>query len=272
MLFAIAALFLAATLGFHCVTTLVWVYEQRRGGGCLDSQTMLRKPAWWLEMLAIALAAVTWPLAWLPRSTAAPGDRRPVALVHGWGWNRASMGLLAARLGRDGRAVYPVQLGPFGADIEARSALLAAELRRISAAAGHTRVDVVAHGLGGLVVRLAALRHAAVPVLGNVVTLGSPHRGTALAFLSRGRLLGGLRPGSGLLRDLEREDELPTSVNVAAVASPMDTIVFPLELAYYTGALNVTVESVGHHTMLYSDRIYRLVKENVDCPMKAPRE
>jgi triacylglycerol esterase/lipase EstA (alpha/beta hydrolase family) len=111
---------------------------------------------------------------------------------------------------------------------------------------------------------LAAQAHCASPLLGNVVTLASPHRGTALALLGSSVALRDLRPGSSFLDDLVRGEKLPMQTHVTAIASPFDAVVFPFDLAYWPGAFNVTVERVGHYSMLYSERVYTLIAENLD--------
>jgi hypothetical protein len=58
-------------------------------------------------------------------------------------------------------------------------------------------------------------------------------------------------------------------VNVTSIYSTYDAVVFPCELSYYEGAMNVRVDWAGHHSLLVSERIYRLVKENLDVEPKA---
>ena len=55
---------------------------------------------------------------------------------------------------------------------------------------------------------------------------------------------------------------------MTTIASPFDAIVFPTETAHVSGALNVTVDAVGHHALLYSARVYELVRENIELPLR----
>ncbi|TFH26013.1 MAG: alpha/beta fold hydrolase [Myxococcales bacterium] len=227
--------------------------------------------AWLGELMALVAVMLAWPLGWIPRRAPAGYGPRPVVLLHGWSLNRASMEVLAARLRRDGRQVFAVNYPSMQADADAKGAVVAARLREISAATGGGRVDVVAHSLGGVVIRVAATEPGMESLVGNVVTLGSPHRGSALALLWGGAGLGQLRPGSRFLETLTATDKLSERANVTAIASRFDFIVFPLDLAYYAGALNVTIEDVGHHSLLFSQRVYGLVKENLDVAPREPR-
>jgi pimeloyl-ACP methyl ester carboxylesterase len=268
-MFSLLALVVITVVGaFHCATYLLWHYERCRSGACGSSAAGVDVGAWLAEALALVAVIVTWPLGLVSWKRARPGSGRPVVLVHGWGLNRASMALLAARLRRDGRVVHGESLFSPSASMIVAAGGIARRLRAIADDSGAACVDVVAHGVSGVLVRAAAQELGVASVLGNVVTLASPHRGTALALLGLPAALGGLRPGSPFLEDLVRGERLPTQTHVAAIASPFDAIVFPFDLAYYPGAFNVTVERVGHFSMLYSERVYALIAENLALPVR----
>lgn len=254
------------------MTYLLWLYEKRRGGAFAATEDRLRLwTAWFAEWLALLTVVVTWPLGVLGRPKIRPaGETRPVVLVHGWSLNRASMAMLAARLRKDGRDAYTINYMSMRADTDAKAAAIAEMLGDIARRSGAERVDVVAHSLGGVVTRAAARWHGADKVIGNVVTLGSPHRGTALAILLRSFGLVQLRPESRFLSRLleaEQENEPPVDAfNLASIASLFDAVVFPLDCSFPPMAFGITVDGLGHHGLLYSERIYQLVKENLDAP------
>jgi hypothetical protein len=222
---------------------------------------------WFAFLFALIGSAVAAFSTSRPRAGA---DARPVVLLCGKGLGKGAMALLAARLRRDGRDAY-LQSG--GArDAERRAARFAGVLREVAQRSCADRVDVIAHGEAGIVVRSAARYHGCVDVLGNVVTLGSPHQGTALAAFLGWHALAYLRPHSRYLERLNEDDPVPASVNFTAVVSTFDAIVFPPELARCPGAMNVTLDWVGHYAMLTSERIYRLAKENIDVEPRAARD
>jgi len=270
LMLSFLAVVLVSCVGvFHCATYLLWHYERCRSGVCGSGVQGADVGPWIAEGLAMAVVAVTWPLGLVRWPQARPGSGRPVVLLHGWGLNRASMALLAARLRREGRSVHSEAIPWWSSDFAAAATAIAARLREVAEASGSATVDVVAYGAAGVLVRLAAHAHGAGEILGNVVTLASPHRGSALALLGVPASLADLRPGSSLLDELVRSEKLPTRAHVAAIASPFDAIVFPFDLAYCPAAFNVTVERVGHFSMLYSERIYTLIAENLDLPPRA---
>ena len=268
MLSLLALLVIAVVGAFHCGTYLLWHYERCRSGACGASATGVDLGTWLAEALALVAVIATWPLGLMSWTRARPGSGRPVVLVHGWGMNRASMALLAARLRRDGRVVHSETLFSPSANMTVAAGAIAQRLRAIADDSGVRCVDVVAHGLSGVLVRAAAQELGVGSILGNVVTLASPHRGTALALLGLPAAIGELRPGSSFVEDLVRGERLPAQTHVAAIASPFDAIVFPFDLAYYPGGFNVTVERVGHFSMLYSERVYALIAENLAVPVR----
>ena len=269
MVFFLAATLAAALLGFHAATYLLWYYERCRSAACASDVAAPAVAVFLSEAIALIVVVLTWPLGLIRSSRAGTSVDRPVLLVHGWCLNSASLGLLAARLRRDGRYVVFDNRSPRARNMRAAVESLAETIRELAGNSEAHRVDIVAHGVGGVIVRAAAMVAEVSPLIGNVVTIGSPHRGTALALLSRRDGLLDLRPGSSFLDDLVRGDSLPAQTHVAAIASPFDAIVFPFDLAYYPGAFNVTVEGIGHYAMLYSDRVYTLVAENLSVPAKA---
>lgn len=270
MIVRVVVVVAAAAALFHGLTSLLWLYEKRRSGGCATAARGDVWRVWFAEWLSLSFVLLTLPFGWIPpRSRPAPYSR-PVVLLHGWSLNRASMALLAARLRRDGRATYSVNYPSMGRDMSAKARFVADRLREI-AAWSTGPVDVLAHSLGGVVLRAAAADEGMEAVIGNVVTLGSPHRGSALTLLWGGAGLAALRPESSFLAALGEKDHLVEHANVTAIASSIDSIVFPAELAYYPGALNVTVENIGHHRLLHSARVYELVRENLDAPRREQR-
>ena len=170
---------------------------------------------------------------------------------------------------KDGRDAYTINYPSLLADSDSKAQAVAEQLRRIVAESGAERVDVVAHSLGGVLTRAAVRWHGADAIVANVVTLGSPHRGTALAILLRSFGLVQLRPESRFLSrlaDAEGENSPPTHpINITSIASNFDAIVFPLDCCFPPNALGITVDGLGHFGLLFVERIYELVKENLDA-------
>jgi triacylglycerol esterase/lipase EstA (alpha/beta hydrolase family) len=177
-----------------------------------------------------------------------PDAQVPIVVVPGYGGDAGSVRTLADRLRSLGRPVHVVELPAAGTGTVAASAR---GLGRAVADLGVTRVDLVGHSAGGVVIRYWAARLDDDEVARRIVTLGSPHHGTTLAAdlsgLSPADCRGAcaeLRPGSQLLRDLNADDETPGGATWTAVWTSDDETVTPPDSGALEGATNVQVQQL----------------------------
>jgi triacylglycerol esterase/lipase EstA (alpha/beta hydrolase family) len=193
---------------------------------------------------------------------------RPVVLLHGYAQHTANFLWLVRRLRRDGWLhLYGVGHTPLWGDIERSAARLGAVIDRIRAESGATEVDVVAHSMGGLVARAYIRTRGARCGIGRLITLGTPHRGTeAFSWLRLDPMLAQMRRGSALLSRLGADDPVPALTDCTAISSRDDALVSE-ECGYYPGAFNIRVRGVGHLSLLFSKRVYELVRENLAPPV-----
>jgi pimeloyl-ACP methyl ester carboxylesterase len=124
------------------------------------------------------------------------GARTPVVVVHGVWMRGASMRVLRRRLEAGGFDVHTFSYPSVTANLAANASRLAAFLDAVT---GET-VHVVAHSLGGVLVR-AMLETGAPQRLGRVVCLGTPFTGSRTAARVA-RLPGGARLIGRSLADL----------------------------------------------------------------------
>lgn len=221
---------------------------------------------WAWSRLVVAEAVATLglgPLALWPRRAHAASDagRRSVVLVPGWALPAGTTAVLASRLRTAGWGrVHPLHLGAWRSldDGARRLADALATLRRTHDVGD---VDVIAMGLGGLVVRALLRRDGRAPRIRRVITLGTPHQGTlAVTWLRIGPWAADVRPGQGAVAALAGD---AVELDAVALASAHDVLLEPPALAYWPGAFNVTLRHVGHLGMLFSPRVWSLVRENL---------
>ncbi|HEY3190953.1 MAG TPA: hypothetical protein VGJ70_25905 [Solirubrobacteraceae bacterium] len=218
------------------------------------------------ECAATVLLVLTLPLGWRrPRGVASEGGTgRPVLLVGGWLAHPAAFLWLARRLRHDGwRPVTGITgvtdilaRSPWN-DVERAATRLGATIERLRLGSGGGEVDVVAHGTGGLVARAHVRATGAASGVARLITLGTPHQGTATWPTQR------LRPGAPLVARLAEDDPVPAVVETVAIYSRDDAVVVPTTRAYYPGAFNIELGAVGHLSLLFSRRVYALVRENL---------
>jgi triacylglycerol esterase/lipase EstA (alpha/beta hydrolase family) len=221
-----------------------------------------------IELVGAIVCVLATPLGWIPwRSVPrlAPGARPPVVLVPGWGAGRMCFAVLRRRLRRDG---WPHVVGfryrSLGGDMERTVRALRAAIERTGERSGAPAVILVAHGLGGIVCRAYLRRFADDARVAKVLTLGTAHRGSALYALAPDAMLQELRPNAPFLIDLGTDDPIPGRVDFTAVYAGFDHLIVPASQAYYPGVGNIEVEGVGHVSLLWSARVYELVRENLE--------
>lgn len=191
----------------------------------------------------------------------APVDaRRPVILLHGWFHNRTGCALLAKRLRKAGREhVFPLDLPTATASVQRLSEILDAKVEKICELTGSSHVDVVAHSLGGLVAHWWMQHGGGAKRLKNLVTLGAPHKGTALAaFIPMGTARA-INIGSEVVRALDVPP--PPGVRLTAIWSDMDYLILPPKGVDAPGT--VRVRYVGHLSLLYSKSVFVEVERSL---------
>ena len=243
---ALALVVGAGTAAFHHLRFVAWHLRKGRRPPV--------GPVWmWLE--ARDGAPLLW---WMVRGFLRDGlvvpDRptgRPVLLVHGYTQNATNFWGLRRRLHALGRPTVGVSLRHRLAPLRWYARRLERHLERLAVDCPDG-FDVVAHSMGGITLRLVLEARADLrAAVRTVVTLGSPHHGTAavrgVAFLPEPSAL---RRGSALVRSLPHLPALLPHARVVSVAGVADTVVYPVETALAPASEHVVLDGVGHAGLL----------------------
>lgn len=174
----------------------------------------------------------------------------PILLVHGLVDNRSIFTLLRTGLRRRGFGqVSTLNYNSLRGDVRTIAARLAEEVEALVAETGYERIHIIGHSLGGVVARYYVTRLGGDERVHTLVTLGTPHSGTWTAYAWPSALGRQLRPGSGLVRELERPAP-GCRTRFIAYWSDLDQIVLPHENAAIAhpdlDAQNVRLHGVGH--------------------------
>lgn len=227
------------------------------------------RPALFRELASLARAALLYPLGVTAAADRAllrlmvtedpvAGHRTPVVLVHGYGGNRSNWRPLERRLAAAGFGnVYAMSYNPLRHDIPALADRLVHDCREAMRASGVDRVHVVGHSLGGIVLRYAVQHRGLSAHVGAAVTIATPHRGTSVARLGRGRVAAALRPASDLLTELEVTAR-PGPVRWSAYYSDTDLVVPQHSARLGSTPLrgrDVPVADQGHVSILFCDAV-----------------
>jgi triacylglycerol esterase/lipase EstA (alpha/beta hydrolase family) len=208
----------------------------------------------------------------MPRGRAAlrvhPGSAYPpVLLVHGYGCNSGYWAQLIPLL--DGAAISHagVDLEPVAAGIDDYAPLIEERVNALLAATGARQVALVAHSMGGLAVRAWMRRYGSARVA-RLVTLGSPHHGTALADLGPGKNAAQMRrgaagEGSDWLRALGADETAATRALVTSIYTHHDNIVAPQTSSVLPGARNIAFGGIGHVALGSNPRVLAQVLQEL---------
>jgi len=210
---------------------------------------------------------------------------RPVLLLHGWFSSRRTFDVLERRLRRDGYGVFSLDLGglrgsSIGRGIDDLADLVRAKVERIYARyPGLGPLTIVGHSKGGLIATYYVKKLGGWRRTRAVVTLGTPHRGTPLAWLGvplapLARSLVQMVPGSSFLARLH-DGAWPAQVRLASIwsrgdgASPYPSCV--VETHGLSHLVNVEVES-DHSGLLLRKKVYlAILHELRAAEEEAPR-
>ncbi len=193
----------------------------------------------------------------------------PVILVHGVLCNAGVFARLArflATCGVDG--VYALSYGPPLASIEIFAGQLARKIDTVLAATGASRVVVISHSMGGLVVRAYLRKHGAAR-LARVLTIAAPHHGSVHAWLFPGMALAQLRPGNPWLTELANEPIDP-ALRVVSLWSWHDSMVAPQTSSRLAGTIDLPIVGVGHNALLGDSRVFAQVLTEIEAARSAP--
>lgn len=249
VLLVIAALVVVSALGFAGWVLFSWrrfvSYHTHKGLPLPDGDLLAYFRTEVLSMLTLGLwSLLAWNRdGWMPAEGEEKGP--PVLCLHGitqagsnyWGLRR----ILAKR----GRASRAVSYGRVRRTLAAHVPPVVAVLREMDE---RGPFDVVAHSMGGVVLRLAL---GANPELARnirrIVTLGSPHFGTAAARAIR---IGTVRSLGRRSPEIQEMPRFPRRIRVTTVAASRDLLVYPPETCHLPDAEHVETPDLGHTGLL----------------------
>ena len=184
----------------------------------------------------------------------------PILLVHGIIDNHAIFTVMDRALRRRGfQTLATYDYGLFTQNIPRAALRLGEAIEQLSAATGYERIHVIGHSLGGLIARYFVQRLGGDSRVHTLVTLGTPHQGTQLAWAaSLLPLVRQLTPGSPVIRELA-EPAPGCRTRFIAFFSDIDHLVVPGRNARIDhpdlNVQNIAALGVGHLSMPNNGRI-----------------
>jgi triacylglycerol lipase len=184
----------------------------------------------------------------------------PILLVHGIIDNHATFTVMERALRRRGfQTLSAYDYGLLTHSIPRAAVRLGEAIARLSAATGYERIHVIGHSLGGLIARYYVQRLAGDRQVHTLVTLGTPHQGTQLAWSAPLLpLVRQLTPNSSVMQELA-EPAPGCRTRFVAFYSDIDHLIVPSRNARLDhpdlNVRNIAARGVGHLSMANNGRI-----------------
>jgi triacylglycerol esterase/lipase EstA (alpha/beta hydrolase family) len=99
--------------------------------------------------------------------------------------------------------------------------------------------------------------------IARVVTIGTPHHGSVLAWFCPGASLAQMRPGNAWLAALN-DEKLDPSLRFVSLWSWHDSMVAPQTSSELPGATEVTLTGVGHNALLGDRQVFEFVSREIE--------
>ncbi|MFL3868567.1 alpha/beta fold hydrolase [Streptomyces griseobrunneus] len=198
-----------------------------------------------------------------------PDAERPVVLLHGFIDNRSVFVLLRRALARHGRRhLASLNYSPLTRDLRTAAGLLGRHVEEVCARTGQREVDIVGHSLGGLIARYYVQRLGGDSRVRTLVTLGTPHGGTAVApGAGVHPIVRQMRGGSPLIEELRRPAP-GCRTRFVSFWSELDQVMVPVETACVDhpdlDAVNVRVTGIGHLALPVHPAVATAVREALE--------
>jgi pimeloyl-ACP methyl ester carboxylesterase len=226
----------------------------------------------WLQEVWASVQTFGWRQPWahqrwpdhLPEGAR---GRRGVLLVHGFVCNRGFWNPWMARLRQRDVPHVAVSLGPPFGDIALQAQGLQAAWQQLFDATGVAPL-LVGHSMGGLVIRSWLAEQPEDQALAHeVITIGSPHHGTALAMMARSTAALQMQLLSPFLQDLAARENEQRRARFTCYWSVCDNIVFPANTATLPGARSVAAfgrphVALAYHPVIFEDVLRRTRADN----------
>jgi len=196
-----------------------------------------------------------------------PGQR-PILFIHGFVCNGGYFTPLLRALARRGIVnLYTINCSPPFGNIDRFAAQVALRVESILAQTGADQVILVGHSMGGLIARAYVQKLGGAPKVAKIITLGTPHHGTAHAWFSHAPDARQMRPGNAWLNTLNGAPE--AGVKTTSIYSLHDNIVAPQDNAHIDFGKNIVLIGIGHLELSFAPAVQAAVYEELKSALHA---
>ncbi len=197
------------------------------------------------------------------------GTLKPVLLVHGYCHDGSAWSYLKHQLAKENIGpIYTIDLGfPFS-PIREYAMKVKEKADQIRQETGISNLALVGHSMGGLVSSLYATDLSPPNTVTDVITLGTPFKGTHMAKMGIGPNAREMEPSSELATQLRTKIANEKFSRFYHIASNTDQMVIPPQSGLLKNDLSreFFFEDIGHASMLFSPRVGALISGWLNKP------
>jgi pimeloyl-ACP methyl ester carboxylesterase len=229
-------------------------------------------PLGWLRLFGAEFASTLYSSSWSMHHCAfahrkpQQASGLPVLLIHGYVCNSGYWHRFSPLLQQAGIEHFALDLEPVFGDIDDYVPQVAQAVEAICHQSGHRQVIIVAHSMGGLVARAYLRAHGSAQVA-HVITVGTPHHGTALAMRGPGRNSRQMEWHNGAksewLTKLEASETPALRARFTSIFSWHDNIVSPQLSSQLDGANNIGLFGIGHVELAMNRQVQQCTLEAI---------
>ncbi|MDO7908646.1 alpha/beta fold hydrolase [Paenibacillus sp. JX-17] len=199
----------------------------------------MKKKNWRLFLAGTFIAALLVLIISPPSKAQAAASHTPVVFVHGLGGSDSNFLYIQSYLRSQGWSsdeMFAIDLPSKQGDQRLNSAAIASLVDQVIQNTGSSKVNIVAHSMGGANSLYYILNRNGGDKVGKLITLGGANRLTT--------------------------STAPEGVQVISIYSTSDTIVSPY-LSILNGAHNIRVTGVSHIGLIFNSGVNRLISETL---------
>lgn len=219
---------------------------------------------------SILTSSYSMPFWVFSKYTAKNSTSLPVLLVHGYVCNSGQWKTLSQRLIEKDITHHAIDLEPVLCSIDSYVSIIHQAVEMLRNETGSDKIIIVAHSMGGLAVRAYMKVHGGMRIA-KIITLGTPHHGTALAHFGKGenslqmRWSGTAKKSisSDWLQQLAKDENQSNYGLIVSIYSHHDNIIAPQTSSHLIGAHNIAFHGIGHVALLFDTSIQDKVIEEI---------
>jgi triacylglycerol lipase len=227
------------------------------------------------ETLVFLMGLLLRPLGYFTNQKKArgPSSGRPILLIHGYLHDSSAWVYLRKKLSREGfgpiytlNLIHPfLSIRSYGEEVRKKAEEIALET-------GRKDLILMGHSMGGLVSAWYATKLAPPSTVTDVITLGSPLKGTYVAHIAVGPNGKEMRPHSEFVQELQKAIAESSHIRFHHIGTKTDQLVIPHTSSWLgePSERHFILDDIGHVTLLFSPRVLQKISHWLNGALSLP--